>query len=106
MPHMPCPPATNTRGDAEAPSKGSPSAVHGREPTHSFHRSSRSTPVRKGRTESTIAVIRRGSSGSPGRRNSINPATLNRPPSGVSATRWVGKYNGPSGIRSTGTLKL
>ena len=53
-----------------------------------------------------IAVIRRGSSGSPGRRNSIIPATLNRPPSGVSATRWVGKYNGPSGIRSTGTLKL
>ena len=68
--------------------------------------SSRSTPSRKGRTASTTAAIRRGSSGSPGWRNSIIPATRNRPLSGVHATRWAGKYSGPRGMCSAGTLKL
>jgi hypothetical protein len=85
-------------GDAVAPSSGSPSGVQGREPTHSLRRSSRSTPVRNGRAASTIARMRRGSRGSPGRRNSIIPATRSRSPSGVHATRWLGKYSGPRGI--------
>ena len=91
MPHMPCPPATNTRGAAVGPTSGRPSGVHGRDPTHSSRRSSRSTPARNGRTASTTAAIRRGSRASPGRRNSIIPATRSRSPKGVQATRCRGK---------------
>ena len=95
MPHMPWPPATKTRGEVVPPISGSPSDVHGRDPTHSSCRRSRSTPLSSGRAASTIASMRRGSSAASGERNSIIPATRSRGPSevvsGVHATRCAGK---------------
>ena len=103
---MPCPPAAKTRGDAVAPISGRPSGVHGRGPTHSKVRASRSASRSSGRAASTIASIRRGSSLASGLRNSIIPATRSRSPSGVQATRCAGKYTGPAGTCAIGTLKL
>ncbi len=91
MPHMPWPPATKTFELFVAPMSGSPSAVHGREPTHSSWRWSRSAPLRSGRAASTMAWMRRWSSAASGLRNSIMPATRSRSPTGVQATRAAGK---------------
>ena len=70
-----------------APMSGRPSTVHGREPTHSSWRWSRSAPLSSGRAASTMAWMRRWSSAASGLRNSIMPATRRRSPTGVHATR-------------------
>ncbi len=63
MPHMPWPPAMNTRGSVDCPISGSPSAVHGRAPTHSSSRWSRWAPASGPDAASRSTRMRRGSSG-------------------------------------------
>ena len=78
-------------GERVAPMRGSPSVVHGRDPTHSSSRASRSAPWRNGRAAAAMAWTRRSSRRASGERNSIIPATRKRSPSGVHATRWAGR---------------
>ena len=85
--------------------------MHGREPTQASVRASQSTPRSNGLAASTIALMRRGSGGAFGRRNSIIPATRNPTgpsgsTSGVHATRCAGKYTGFFGFTSGWTVKL
>lgn len=96
MPHMPCPPAANTRGELVGPTRGSPSGVHGREPTHSSWRSSRSTPRRTAsrRSRSPARAAGRGARrgrGTPSCRRSAAapPAVCRRHagPAGIPARR-------------------
>ena len=75
--------------------------VTGRAPTQGLLRSSQRTPVRRSRTESTIASALVVSTGRSAARNSIVPATRSRSRYGVHATRAPGQIDRP-GYRCVG----